>query len=157
MPLAIKHATPEDADNLAELLSEAETFYGEPEPHNTLAANLREAVFGQNTGIHVLIAYDHTEPLGFAAYSYLWPAQASTRSLFLKELFVRAKNRRTGVGKTLMNQIFTTARHNRCTRVEWTTEHDNEAARRFYQNLGHHPDPTKILYRTEIPVTGPET
>jgi GNAT superfamily N-acetyltransferase len=56
--------------------------------------------------------------VGFASYSFLWPAAGLTQSLYLKELFVTAKARRQGVGQALMERLIDIAKKAGCSRVE---------------------------------------
>jgi GNAT superfamily N-acetyltransferase len=86
---------------------------------------------------------------GIAAYSFLWPAVGSTRSLYLKELYVPAAYRGQGVGKLLMHAVFETAAKLGCSRVEWTTDTSNTVAQAFYARLGLPRHPSKVFYRVE--------
>ena len=86
-------------------------------------------------------------PAGLAAYSFLWPAVGVTRSLYLKELFVRAASRRHGIGKLLMRELDRIAAEHRCSRIEWTADAGNPDAQRFYAALGAEPLATKVFYR----------
>ncbi|MFF9128320.1 GNAT family N-acetyltransferase [Streptomyces sp. NPDC014889] len=61
-------------------------------------------------------AWDDGEPLGFASYSWLWPAAGAEVSLYLKELFVRVPYRRHGVGAELMDAVQAAAAGLGCSR-----------------------------------------
>lgn len=80
-----------------------------------------------------------------AAYSFPWPAAGTTHSLYLKELYVRAGDRRVGVRSRLLGEILAIAEARPgCSRVEWTADRDNEAAVAFYHRIGY---PTIIRRR----------
>jgi GNAT superfamily N-acetyltransferase len=66
---------------------------------------------------------------GFACYAYLWPAIKSTKSLYLKELFVGDRYRNAGIGGLLMAELVSIARDNNCSRLEWATDSGNTGAR----------------------------
>jgi GNAT superfamily N-acetyltransferase len=71
---------------------------------------------------------------------------------------VPAAYRRQGVGTLLMQAVFGTAAGLGCSRVEWTTDVGNTAARAFYARLGLPACgppalPSKVFYRIED--TGP--
>ena len=87
--------------------------------------------------------------VGLASCSYLWPAAGTSRSLFLKELYVRTAARRTGVGRLLMREVFAAAVVTRCSRVEWQTELGNPVAREFYASLGAQVLDGKIAFRVD--------
>jgi len=142
-----------DATGIAELIAEMEHHYGEtgPDPNQHLSP-VKELVFGDHPAAHVLLARDGDRLVGLAAYSFLWPAAGSTHSLYLKELYVRSGDRRGGIGRLLMAQVFDIATASGCSRVEWTTERDNQDARRFYQRLGVPAHPDKIFYRADADI-----
>ncbi len=48
-----------------------------------------------------------------------------------------------------MQALFDLAGKHQCSRVEWTTDHDNTGAQAFYARLGTPVHTTKIFYRAE--------
>lgn len=136
---------------VATLLAEMDRFYGDStappdEQHRQIAA----ALFGNPPAEYALIAREQDQLIGFAAYSFLWPAVGVTRSLYLKELYVTETHRKTGVGKQLMQAIFAVAVERQCSRVEWATDQFNINAQEFYAFLGHRPHQGKVNYRVEL-------
>jgi GNAT superfamily N-acetyltransferase len=142
----IRHATLDDVPELAGLLAERDRFYGviHPDPD---AAAIADALFGPVPAGRALVAAYDGAVVGLAAYSFLWPAAGVTRSLYLKELFVRATARRLGIGKLLMRELHAVAAEHRCSRVEWTADTDQPEAQRFYAALGAGVLATKLFYR----------
>jgi GNAT superfamily N-acetyltransferase len=142
----IRPATPSDVAALADLLAERDRFYGvtgpDPEP-----AAIADALFGPVPAGRALVAVHDGAVAGLAAYSFLWPAAGVTRSLYLKELFVRATARRLGIGRLLMRELHAVAAEQRCSRVEWTADTDQPDAQRFYAALGAEVLATKLFYR----------
>jgi GNAT superfamily N-acetyltransferase len=126
-------------------------FYGatEVEPVDLRIRQITEAIFTAQPSAYALLAWQDERLVGFAAYSYLWPAVGLTRSLFLKELYVVEAVRRAGVGQQLMDALFEIAAKNDCSRVEWQTETTNDAARSFYSGLGAPEVDGKVFYRLE--------
>jgi GNAT superfamily N-acetyltransferase len=149
--VTISPASPEDVQAIAALLAEMDRFYGvtSEAPLDERLGQINEALFASPPAAHALLAWDGAEPVGFAAYSFLWPAVGLTPSLCLKELYVAARSQRQGVGKRLMGALFDVAGKHRCSRVEWTTDTDNVGAQAFYDSLGLPPYPSKIFYRVE--------
>lgn len=147
--ITLRHATPDDLDAIASMLSEIDRYYGAAEvPDDTerLAA-IESTIFGTLPAAQLLLAWNGTRLIGLAAYSYVWPAAGVTRSLYLKELYVTEASRRDGVGRLLMQQLCRIASDIGCSRVEWTADTDNAVAQGFYGTLGVAPDPTKLFYR----------
>src|SRR3954454_8070611 len=142
----IRPATPGDLPELAELLVERDQFYS-VERSDPDAAAIADALFGPVPAGRALVAVLDGAVAGLAAYSFLWPAAGVTRSLYLKELFVRATARRLGIGKLLMRERHAVAAEDRCSRVEWTADTDQPEAQRFYAALGAGVLATKLFYR----------
>lgn len=140
-----------DVPALAALLEELDRFYGTTdfEPLEQRVAQIKTLIFGDAPAAYVLLARKDNEVVGFAAYSFLWPAVGITQSLYLKELYVAQKCRRRGIGKLLMEKVCAVAAENECSRVELTTDHDNPDAQCFYRSLGVPVYPVKVFYRLE--------
>jgi GNAT superfamily N-acetyltransferase len=139
-------ATPGDVPSLVELLAERDRFYGVARPDPDAAA-IADALFGPVPAGRALVALHDGAPAGLAAYSFLWPAVGITRSLYLKELFVRDTARRLGIGRLLMRELHAVAAEHGCSRVEWTADTDQPDAQRFYAALGAEVLATKLFYR----------
>jgi GNAT superfamily N-acetyltransferase len=133
------------------LLDELDRFYGatEAEPAEQRMRHIREALFSSPPIAYALVAWEGERLIGLASYSFLWPAAGSTRSLYLKELYVAGACRGKGVGTLLMDGLRLVANEQGCSRVEWTADDDNPGAVRFYESLGYPPQPSKIFYRLE--------
>lgn len=161
--ITVSPAEPGDAEAIAELLEELGRFYGTPESGSPQwrVNQVSEAIFTSPPAAYALLARDglardglardDRQVAGLAAYSFLWPAKGPTKSLYLKELYVASAYRGHGVGKLLMHAIFETAATLKCSRVEWTTDTGNTAARAFYAGLALPEYPSKIFYRVEGP------
>jgi GNAT superfamily N-acetyltransferase len=150
---------PEEADvpALVGLLEELDRFYGvtEFEPAHVRAERVRMALFGTPPAAHALVARDGGDGkdhggdiVGIAAYAFHWPAKDLRTSVFLKDLFVVAGHRDSGVGEQLLRAVRAIAAERGCDRVDWTVDPWNDAARRFYERLGARPD-GRAFYRWE--------
>ena len=147
--LAISPANQSDTATIAKLMEELDRFYGatEIDPASERLAQIEAALFASPPAAYVLLARDHDRVVGLASYSFLWPAEGLTRSLYLKELYVRQLERRHGVGAALMRAICATAKETHCSRVEWTTENTNTTAMQFYATLKAPINLAKVTYR----------
>ena len=147
----VRSAKADDVDPLAALMTQMDRFYGATDfdPVEVRIRQIVEALFGDQPAAHALLAFDDDELIGFAAYSYLWPAVGLTRSLYLKELYVDESRRGQGVGEMLMKEVFTVAARHGCSRVEWATDCDNPRAQQFYARLGFEEHVAKVDYRAE--------
>lgn len=149
--ITVAAAHPTDGTAIAELAEEMDRFYGaaEAEPLELRIKQINEAIFGNPPSAYSLLAWDTNRLVGFAAYSFLWPAVGLTRSLYLKEMYITEAARRKGIGKLLMRHLCDMAVRHDCSRVEWTTDQDNVDARRFYAELGVPVRESKLFYRIE--------
>jgi len=147
----VRSGEPGDVAAMAELLCEMDEFYGETiaEPATTKIDQINSVLFADRPLAYAILAWDGSNLAGMAAYSFLWPAALTTKSLYLKELYVSKSYRRHGIGKLLMEHIFKVAIDTDCSRVEWTTDEDNAEAQRFYGKLGFSAIPSKAFYRVE--------
>lgn len=144
-------AEPQHAAAIAGLAEEMDRFYGATgvEPLDLRIRQINDALFGSPPSAYAILAWDDDQLVGFAAYSFLWPAIGLTRSLYLKELYVIEAARKRSVGKLLMRNLYELAVKHECSRVEWMTDLDNPDAQRFYRELGVSIDESKLFYRVE--------
>ncbi|MFD7897565.1 GNAT family N-acetyltransferase [Streptomyces sp. NPDC059743] len=147
--MEITQATEADAEIIATILGEIEAYYGGDNAPGDLT-EVRAALFGERPAATVLLARDGAEVLGMASYTFLWPAAGAETSLYLKELYVRARARRRGVARALMAKLEAVATEAGCSRVEWTADADNPSALAFYEALGAKPQAGKIFYRSSL-------
>lgn len=148
----IEPAARQDLPALIALLAEMDEFYGDTTEGaaEERSSRLGAVLFGEVPKAAVLLAKDAGQLVGMAAYSFLWPAVGISTSLYLKELYARQGLRRGGIGRQLMDRVLAVAKREGCTRVEWTTDRDNEAAQGFYEALGHAVNAGKLFYRVEL-------
>jgi GNAT superfamily N-acetyltransferase len=151
--IRVDSATAADAEALADLMAELETYYGTPptQARADRVAKIKRLVLGNPPAANILLARDDQHLVGMAAYSYLWPAVGITHSLYLKELYIREGHRRQGIGKLLMDTLRAIAADQGCSRVEWTAQRDDAGAQAFYAALGVPVHQGKVFYRVEIP------
>lgn len=151
MPMSVAPATPDQVEALARLLEEMDRFYGATgtDPIEVRHRQIQQALFVDPPAAYALLAWDEEQAVGMASYSFLWPAEGLTRSLYLKELYVAESAQGRGAGTALMNALFELAAKHECSRVEWTTDTANSGAQRFYERLAQKKLPTKLFYRAD--------
>ena len=150
--LEIGPAVPADVGMIVSLLNEMDEFYGDPESEtlDERAVQIRAFLFGDGAAVEALVARDGGTVVGLASFSMLWPAARTTRSLYLKELYILTAWRGKEVGRRLMDELDRIARERECSRVEFTTDTGNLDAQAFYTSLGFQPHTGKIFYRREL-------
>ncbi|MFJ6122787.1 GNAT family N-acetyltransferase [Streptomyces sp. NPDC092129] len=147
--MRIEKAIEADVELVAQFLGEVEAYYGGVDTRVD-REQIRLALFGPQPVATVLIAREGDTPLGFASYSFVWPAAGADTSIYLKELFVREAHRRNGVAGRLMEAVREAGRAAGCTRMEWTADAGNPPALDFYKAQGVEPRADKPFYRTSL-------
>lgn len=135
--MQIRHAQKGDEAELARLLEEMEQHYGHTTASGAGAAGAAMLVAPSPSGMLCLVAEETTGKLaGFAILIPYFPAPRLSHGLFLKELYVTATARSSGLGETLIEAIRKLAQACGDTRVIWTKGTANSGAQRFYDRLG---------------------
>jgi ribosomal protein S18 acetylase RimI-like enzyme len=150
--LTVASARPEDATAIADLMEEMDRFYGvtEFESVEERVEQITAMLFREHPAAYLLLARDGGRSVGFASYSFLWPAVGLTQSLYLKELYVSEADRRGGAGRLLMERLTGIAAETGCSRLEWTADRDNPLAIAFYRSQGYMENQGKTLFRVQI-------
>ena len=100
---------------------------------------LEKTLFGENSNVKVLLAYDKNQILGFALYFHTYSTFLGRPGIYLEDLFVREFARGIGIGEALLRRIA------RCTlemgggRLEWSVLDWNQPAIKFYKKMGAIP------------------
>jgi len=146
--VVVSTATRHDAHDVADLMQEMDVFYGEQRRESSASKvdGINSILFGDQPCASALLAWHDSLLVGFASYSFLWPAVMSEKSLYLKGIYVRQGHRQSGVGRLLMARLSELALEQRCSSIEWTTDQDNQDAQNFYERLGASRNPTKLFY-----------
>jgi GNAT superfamily N-acetyltransferase len=134
--MQIRHARTGDEAHLAHLLEDMEHHYGHAVSHGTGLPGASFLVSPSHGGPFCLVAELDGRLVGFAILNPYFPGPALSHGLFLKELYVAAHARSTGVGERLIDAIREEAQQRGCTRVIWTTGEHNKGSQRFYDRLG---------------------
>jgi GNAT superfamily N-acetyltransferase len=147
--LAIRLATPEDAEALGRLSQELLTFYGLPSRYQRsyLTHAIAKGAFGDQAGLNVLIAIAGQDAVGFLAFSEMFALATCQQSIFIQDLFVARKARGLGAGQALMQALARHARDRNVGQIDWTADPWNSKAARFYDRMGPVLKSEKIFYR----------
>jgi len=72
--LSLATATPEDVNDVADLLGESERHYGLPAtPLDEVRKIVVQNIDGEQPVAFVSLARESALPVGFASYSFMWP------------------------------------------------------------------------------------
>jgi len=147
--LVIRIATESDTEELAWLNQELLAFYGLParNQRSFVSHAIAKGVFQENSGLKILLAVEHDNAIGFLAFSEIFALASCQKSIFIQDLFVARKVRKSGAGRALMEALFKFATDNEITQIDWTTDAWNSKAIAFYEHIVPSLKTEKILYR----------
>ena len=110
-------------------------------------ASLEAALFGPRPVAEALLAWDGTQPVGFAVFFHTFSTFRGLPGLYLEDLFVESAWRGRGLGKRLLGHVAGVALARGCGHLEWSVLDWNEPAIRFYAALGAQPREEWSSYR----------
>ena len=97
---------------------------------------LEETLFGENSKVEVLLAYNANQVLGFALYFHTFSTFLGRPGIYLEDLFVREFARGKGIGQALLQRIAKYTMEIGGGRLEWSVLDWNESAISFYKKMG---------------------
>ena len=97
---------------------------------------------------HGLIAEVDGEILGITHYSFQTSTWAPNNYCYLEDLFVSPDSRDKGVGRALIDAVFTIANEAGSSRLYWNTDSTNETARKLYDS--YTKESGKVQYRIQM-------
>ena len=100
---------------------------------------LEETLFGENSNVEVLLAYDENHILGFALYFRTFSTFLGRPGIYLEDLFVREFARGRGIGESLLRRIARRTLEMGGGRLEWAVLDWNKTAISFYKKMGAVP------------------
>ena len=147
--LVIRIAKESDTEELAWLNQELLAFYGLParNQRSFVSHAIAKGVFEANSGLKILLAIENGNAIGFLAFSEIFALASCQKSIFIQDLFVARKVRKSGAGRALMETLFKFAIDNEITQIDWTTDAWNSKAIAFYEHIVPSLKTEKILYR----------
>ena len=146
--LAIRHATPDDLDELAPLFDAYRRFYEQP-GDVALASAYLHARMERGESV-IFVAEADGQMLGFCQMYPTWCSVAAARTFVLYDLFVDAEVRRGGVGRALMLAAQAFGREAGAVRLDLSTAHTNTRAQALYETLGWRRDDVFGVYNLSL-------
>jgi ribosomal protein S18 acetylase RimI-like enzyme len=148
-----KQAQVSDAPDIARLLFDFNTEFGDPVPEVGLLAR-RVAEFIERDEAVFLLA--GAGPDGVAELRFRPSIMTGALDAYLEELYVAPAKRGQGLGRALLEAAIEAARKRGATRMDIATSVDDTAARGLYESAGFtnregEPDgPVMLFYEREL-------
>jgi GNAT superfamily N-acetyltransferase len=131
----IRPARLDDVEFIFALIVELAEYERAPEQVTGTPALLRDALFGPHPSAEALIAELDGEPAAFALFHGTFSTWECRPGLWLEDLYVPSRHRRSGVGRALLSAVAAVAVARGCARLEWVALNWNALALDFYEKL----------------------
>ncbi|MCX4163363.1 MULTISPECIES: GNAT family N-acetyltransferase [Paraburkholderia] len=149
--LQIRPVTPTDFDAWLPLWDGYNAFYG-----RTGATALPRAItdltwsrfFDGYEPMHALVAERDGQLVGLVHYLFHRSTTLVGPTCYLQDLFTLASERGKGVGRALIEEVYTRAKASGSSRVYWITQETNTTAMRLYDDVASRPG--FVVYRKEL-------
>ena len=140
--LVIRKAIEADISNLLPLMRELAEFEKYVDDFAVTEEMLREQGFRRSPpDFYCFIAEKGAELVGFLVYYFVPFTYRAKPNLIIKELYIAAGHRSSGVGKLLMKAVAKEAETAGCGMIKWYVAKWNARGIRFYERLGATIDP----------------
>lgn len=144
----IRKAAPSDLIQIYGLIKELAIFEKEPnEPSNPIKRFILDGS-NKDPKFHVLVAEDNSNIVGMALYYYGYSSWKGA-IIYLDDLVVQEKYRKSGIGKKLMDELISIAKKEKINQVRWHVLDWNENAINFYKKYPVTFDKTWVTCKIE--------
>jgi diamine N-acetyltransferase len=134
--LAIRSATPSDAELIFALLMELAEYEKLTHEVATTQEGLAQALFCDHPRVFCDIVELDGVPVGQAIWFYNFSTFSGRNGLYLEDLFVRPAARGHGAGKALLSHLAKRCVSENLARMEWSVLDWNEPSIDFYKAQG---------------------
>jgi len=143
----IRTTSEADVPVIRQLIRDLAEYERAPDAVVATEAGLREVLFGSQRSAEVLLAWEDSEPVGFAVFFHNFSTWLGRPGLYLEDLFVKPEKRGKGYGRALLERLAQIAKERGCGRMEWAVLDWNEPAIQFYRKLGAKPMDEWTVFR----------
>ena len=132
----IRRLCKEDFSNWKTLWCQYLKFYKSSVDNVVYETTFKRLISNQHTYQNALVAAQENSLIGLAHYIYHPHNWKIEDVCYLQDLFVIPTIRGIGVGRTLIEAVYSASDENKTPTVYWLTQDFNKQARRLYDNIG---------------------
>ena len=145
----IKIAAAQSADvpKIVEMIREFAAFENLSEFCEVTEEKLADALFGANSCVEGLLAFDGETPIGYALFYENFASFRGQRGLYLEDLYVKPEFRGRKIGEAFLKRLAAIAKSRNFERIDFLVLDWNEPAIKFYGKLGAKRDESERHFR----------
>ena len=132
----IRRLCKEDFSNWKTLWCQYLKFYKSSVDNVVYETTFKRLISNQHTYQNALVAAQENSLIGLAHYIYHPHNWKIEDVCYLQDLFVIPTIRGIGVGRTLIEAVYSASDENKTPTVYWLTQDFNKQARKLYDNIG---------------------
>ena len=136
MDILIRNAEETDLHSIVRLIREFAEHHDLIEFFEVTEERLRKVMFGNESFVRGLIAFDQENPI---AYALFYPAFLSFRgqkSVYLEDIYISNQHRKSGIGEMLLRRVALAGSEFGAVRMDLQVMRDNLPAITFYKKHG---------------------
>ncbi|WP_448109807.1 N-acetyltransferase family protein [Pseudomonas azerbaijanoccidentalis] len=113
-------------------------FYNTELP-DTVSQSTWQRILDPSEPTHAALAWADGKAVGMVHFIYHRSNWAIENSCYLQDLLVAPETRGTGVGRKLIEFVYSTAKTDGCSKVHWLTHETNATAIQLYERIAERP------------------
>lgn len=136
--IQIRPVTPQDHAAWLPLWQAYLTFYKTVLPDAVIASTWQRFLDPAEP-TNAALAWQDGKAVGMVHFIYHRSNWSIANACYLQDLLVAPEQRRTGVGRLLIEHVYATAKANDCDKVHWLTHETNATAIQLYERIAERP------------------
>jgi GNAT superfamily N-acetyltransferase len=136
--IQIRPVTSQDHDAWLPLWQAYLTFYNTQLP-DAVSASTWQRFLDSAEPTNAALAWQDGKAVGMVHFIYHRSNWSIANACYLQDLLVTPEQRGTGVGRLLIEHVYTTAKANDCDKVHWLTHETNATAIQLYERIAERP------------------
>ncbi|MDY7567178.1 GNAT family N-acetyltransferase [Pseudomonas sp. RTC3] len=136
--IQIRSVTPNDHTAWLPLWKAYLKFYN-TELADSVTESTWQRILDPSEPTHAALAWNDGKAVGMVHFIYHRSNWSIKNACYLQDLIVVPEQRGTGVGRQLIEFVYTTAREAGCDKVHWLTHETNARAIQLYERIAERP------------------
>jgi ribosomal protein S18 acetylase RimI-like enzyme len=145
----IRHAVASDAAGIHELVVELARASGQQRKIRSRPEHFLKYGFGAHPAFNALVAEAPTGLIGLSLYFYNFSSWRGELGVYVQDLVVVDSARGSGLGRKLMAATARDAARHGATHLRLSVERSNDAAIRFYHQVGLRASTDECIYQAD--------